>query len=83
MSAYRDPAPVSSMPVVVVPQGLVRANGSRCTCRPPGRLWCWWYSVQPKDRWYCIHGGGWVWTSHAATTFPFFYGWAPVAERPS
>lgn len=56
MIAYRDPA---GMPVVIVPQGLVRANGSRCRCVPPSSLWCWWYSVQAGDVWFCMHGGGW------------------------
>lgn len=56
MSPYRD---ASELPVVIVPQGLVRANGSRCRCRPPGLLWCWWFEVQRNDRWFCIHGGGW------------------------
>lgn len=41
------------------PRGLVRANGSRCTCSPPGLIWCWWVGVQTEDRWYCKHGGGW------------------------
>jgi hypothetical protein len=58
VSAYRDNALVP-MPVDVVPQGLVRKNGARCLCTPPGRLWCWWYSVQEGDRWFCIHGRAW------------------------
>lgn len=56
MSAYRAPV---DMPVVVLPQGLVRANGSQCRCVPPSFLWCWWYGVQENDTWFCIHGGGW------------------------
>lgn len=42
------------------PCGLVRANGSRCTCNPPGLIWCWWYDVREEDRWFCAHGGEWV-----------------------
>jgi len=39
---------------------LVRLNGSACTCKPPGSLWCWWVGVQLGDRWSCRHGGEWV-----------------------
>jgi hypothetical protein len=61
MTAYRksakEPEPVA---IAAHPAGLVRANGSHCTCTPPGRFMCWWFSVQLGDRWYCKHGGAWV-----------------------
>lgn len=59
---YRVPAiPSDALELLTEgpPIGLVRANGSRCKCGPPGHLWCCWYSVQVGDRWYCAHGGGW------------------------
>lgn len=66
MTAYRKPSRADlarigdSFPPAKVASGLVRANGSACTCRPPGRLWCWWVNVQRGDRWLCAHGGAWV-----------------------
>jgi hypothetical protein len=62
MSAYRVPAYVEPPAAIVVskPRGLVRANGAVCRCSPPNWLYCWWFSVQPEDRWFCEHGGGWV-----------------------
>lgn len=54
---YRHPADM--VLVKVEPRGLVRANGSHCTCKPPGFLWCWWYKVQQNDKWFCEHGGSW------------------------
>jgi hypothetical protein len=60
MTPYRDAAemPIPTSPAKAV--GLVRLNGSACTCKPPGRLWCWWYGVQLGDRWQCVHGGAWI-----------------------
>ena len=45
---------------VSLPVGLIRANGSACTCKPPGTLWCWWYHVRAGDSWRCKHGGLWL-----------------------
>lgn len=63
MTPYRDAAEVPIDPASEpAPRaaGLVRLNGSRCTCSPPGWLWCWWHKVQLGDRWECEHGGSWV-----------------------
>jgi len=61
MNAYREAAEMPpSEPAPQPPRGLVRANGSRCVCVPPGAFWCWLYGVQTKDRWFCDHGGGWL-----------------------
>jgi hypothetical protein len=49
------------------PRGLVRANGALCRCSPPGRIFCWWYDVQPDDRWFCEHDGGWLRRTHHGT----------------
>lgn len=57
---YRVAAAVDIPEAVTVPRGLVRSNGSRCRCAPPGWIYCWWFGVLPKDRWYCKHGGGWL-----------------------
>lgn len=58
MNAYRESsAPL--VPVAVGPRGLVRANGARCRCTAPGRLWCWWFDVEEGDQWFCSHGAGW------------------------
>lgn len=57
--------------------GLVRANGSRCMCCPPGRLWCWWHEVQLGERWDCRHGGRWIrWRNLAEMDR-----WQPDARR--
>lgn len=45
------------------PRGLVRANGSACTCRPPGMLWRWWFDVGIGDSWFCTHGGRWIYSN--------------------
>ena len=56
---YRTHVPMLALAEPPPPRGLVRANGSHCTCSPPGLLYVWWFSVQPGDRWYCRHGWGW------------------------
>jgi hypothetical protein len=59
--AYRTSEPIPIEPVALEPRGLVRANGTACTCTPPGFLWRWWFSVQLGDTWRCTHGGAWEW----------------------
>ena len=68
MSAYRQPAEMPDLSAETsVLRGLVRENGSNCTCRPPGWLWRWWFDVVFGDRWYCNHGGGWRFRSSYET----------------
>lgn len=76
IDAYRTAAEIASdmAPLPTPPAaGLVRVNGSVCTCAPPGRVWCWWYDIQLGDRWRCKHGGQWVRWRDAAS----FARWAP------
>lgn len=61
LAPYREGAIVEDIDIVAKYQrGLIRANGRRCKCTPPGLIWCWWYRVQDGDRWICDHGGGWL-----------------------
>jgi len=57
---YREIHPLPETVTSSAPRGLVRLNGSACTCSPPGSLWCWWNDVGLGDRWECPHGGAWV-----------------------
>jgi hypothetical protein len=73
--AYRQLAEMVPIVETPKPRGLVRANGSHCKCAPPGRLWCWWYSVDAGDRWYCDHGGAWTHYVDHGVPFGLGDGW--------
>lgn len=70
MNIYREQAE-RPLPHIIVREsfsgGLVRANGSACVCTPPNWLVRWWYAIGPGDRWFCEHGGEWLFRSHRGT----------------
>jgi hypothetical protein len=82
MSVYRENAASFDIEVVRTCGGLVRKNGSRCKCTPPGIIWCWWYSVGPGDAWSCVHGGSWD-RIDAYGTRRFLDFWRPVTPHES